>query len=200
MYSTTSNITLIPVNNVDCLPRGYSANYTRNNRTIMLTGEGDFYNCSRSLTDLLNLNVPCKKQPCSLNGVYQPKINYEAHEFYGFSEFWYTMEGRFDNRWIFQTKRRRICFARYSENRWSICSFNVLECLNGLWIWLSVNLFVWNIFYTLLIFFVYRVFAILNGRTFVDGMQKINTHALISTVCCKIHLLTTNSTRLFCII
>jgi ectonucleoside triphosphate diphosphohydrolase 4 len=43
--------------------------------------------------NLLNLNATCKRKPCSLNGVYQPTINYDAQDFYGFSEFWYTMEG-----------------------------------------------------------------------------------------------------------
>jgi len=82
----------VHVTDADCLPSGYSANYTRQNRSITITGEGDFYNCSRNLVDLLNLNATCKRKPCSLNGVYQPPINYESDDFYGFSEFWYTME------------------------------------------------------------------------------------------------------------
>jgi len=42
---------------------------------------------------LLNLNATCLRKPCSFNGVYQPEINYNSQDFYGFSEFWYTMQG-----------------------------------------------------------------------------------------------------------
>ncbi len=81
------------IDNADCLPRGYSANYTRDSKTITIIGEGDFDDCAKQLVSLLNLNATCKRKPCSLNGVYQPTINYDAQDFYGFSEFWYTMEG-----------------------------------------------------------------------------------------------------------
>ena len=41
---------------------------------------------------LLNQSAPCAKEPCSLNGMYQPPIDYADSEFYGFSEFYYSME------------------------------------------------------------------------------------------------------------
>jgi len=86
------------INDADCLPRGYTMSSTRNNQTIHLTGEGDFLNCAKQLVTLLNLNATCPKRPCSFNGVYQPEINYRAQDFYGFSEFWYTMQGLYDKR------------------------------------------------------------------------------------------------------
>ncbi|CAF3614374.1 unnamed protein product [Adineta steineri] len=92
LENSTSNSSHIVMNDADCLPRGYSANYTRKNKTITIIGEGDFSNCAKHLVTLLNVNVTCKRQPCSVNGVYQPTINYDAQDFYGFSEFWYTME------------------------------------------------------------------------------------------------------------
>lgn len=91
--SSTSTSSSILIDNADCLPRGYAANYTRNDRNITIIGEGDFQSCARDLVSLLNLNVTCKHPPCSLNGMYQPAINYDLQDFYGFSEFWYTMEG-----------------------------------------------------------------------------------------------------------
>lgn len=95
-FSSSSNTsTNILINNADCLPRGYAANYTRNDKNITIIGQGDFSSCTKNLVSLLNLNATCKRQPCSVNGVYQPAINYESHDFYGFSEFWYTMEGGF---------------------------------------------------------------------------------------------------------
>jgi Golgi nucleoside diphosphatase len=60
---------------------------------ITIIGEGDFQSCAKHLVSLLNLNTTCKRKPCSLDGVYQPTINYDSQDFYGFSEFWYTMEG-----------------------------------------------------------------------------------------------------------
>ena len=91
--SSTSDSSPIHINNADCLPRGYTTNYTRLNRTVLVTGEGDFANCAEQLVTLLNLNATCSRKPCSFNGMYQPEINYNSHDFYGFSEFWYTMQG-----------------------------------------------------------------------------------------------------------
>jgi len=87
------NSSHVEINDADCLPRGFSTNFTRNNISITVTGEGDFSNCAKHLVALLNLNATCIKKPCSFNGVYQPEINYNAQDFYGFSEFWYTMQG-----------------------------------------------------------------------------------------------------------
>ncbi|CAF1068141.1 unnamed protein product [Rotaria magnacalcarata] len=92
LNASLANSPLIRINDVDCLPRGYSRNYTRNNKTITAIGEGDFVNCAKHLVMLLNLNATCLKKPCSFNGVYQPQINYDLQDFYGFSEFWYTMQ------------------------------------------------------------------------------------------------------------
>ena len=114
--SSQSSSSPIQINDADCLPRGYSANYTRDNRAITITGEGDFQSCAQALVTLLNLNTTCKRKPCSLNGIYQPSINYEAHDFYGFSEFWYTMEG------IVKESEKCTCrdtlSPRYLENGW----------------------------------------------------------------------------------
>lgn len=93
LSSTTENSSHLRIDDADCLPRGFITNYTRNDKTITVTGEGDFLNCAKHLTTLLNLNATCLRKPCSFNGVYQPNINYDSQDFYGFSEFWYTMQG-----------------------------------------------------------------------------------------------------------
>ena len=42
------------------------------------------------------------QEPCSFNGVFQPSIDFQNSEFYGFSEYFYTSEdilrmaGRYD--------------------------------------------------------------------------------------------------------
>ena len=55
-------------------------------------GTGDYHTCQKLLVPLLNTSVPCKVSPCSFNGVHQPEIDFHNSEFYGFAEFWYTME------------------------------------------------------------------------------------------------------------
>lgn len=42
-----------------------------------------------------NASIPCEQAPCSMNGVHQPMISFHNSEFYGFSEFWYTMDDVF---------------------------------------------------------------------------------------------------------
>ncbi|CAF0877667.1 unnamed protein product [Adineta ricciae] len=92
MKSSTEDQSHLEINDADCLPRGFSTNVTKSNISVKITGEGDFANCSKHLVSLLNLNATCLRKPCSFNGVYQPSINYTSQDFYGFSEFWYTMQ------------------------------------------------------------------------------------------------------------
>jgi Golgi nucleoside diphosphatase len=91
--SSLSDSSTVQVKDADCLPRGYTTEYKKFDRTVSVTGEGDFASCTKHLVTLLNLNAVCLRKPCSFNGVYQPEINYNAQDFYGFSEFWYTMQG-----------------------------------------------------------------------------------------------------------
>ena len=91
--SSTSDSPTVQIKDADCLPRGYTTEFKKFDRTITVTGEGDFASCTKHLITLLNLNAVCLKKPCSFNGVYQPEINYNSQDFYGFSEFWYTMQG-----------------------------------------------------------------------------------------------------------
>lgn len=78
-----------------CLQRGLTlparVSYI-DNEEISFMGTGDYHKCQESLVALLNLSRPCDVDPCSMNGVHQPPISFKNSEFYGFSEFWYTME------------------------------------------------------------------------------------------------------------
>jgi len=64
-------------------------------RNVTFNGTGDYHACKRSMLPLLNQSVPCSSEPCSMNGVHQPTVSYHNTQFYGFSEFWYTMEDVF---------------------------------------------------------------------------------------------------------
>ncbi|CAF3590532.1 unnamed protein product [Rotaria sordida] len=149
LNSSTSNSPYIRIDDADCLPRGYSTNYTRNNKTIIMTGEGDFTNCAKHLVTLLNLNTKCLKNPCSLNGVHQPQINYDSQDFYGFSEFWYTMQdvlkiGGPYARLTFLNASTKYCNANWKDIRqWydekSYPNINldrlILQCFKSAWLY-----------------------------------------------------------------
>ena len=57
-----------------------------------LKGTGRFRECQADIIQLLNSSIPCKRKPCSLNGVHQPAIDFKNAEFYGFAEFWYSTQ------------------------------------------------------------------------------------------------------------
>ncbi|CAF4558014.1 unnamed protein product [Rotaria sp. Silwood1] len=149
LNSSTPNSSHILIDDADCLPHGYAANYTRNNKTITIIGEGDFHSCAKHLVTLLNLNATCKRKPCSLNGIYQPKINYESQDFYGFSEFWYTMEdvlkiGGPYTRLAFLNASNNYCNAKwadirqwYSNKLFPKADLNrvLLQCFKSAWLY-----------------------------------------------------------------
>ncbi|CAF0855109.1 unnamed protein product [Rotaria sp. Silwood1] len=149
LRSSTLDSPHIRINDADCLPRGYSTNYTRNNKTIIMTGEGDFENCAKHLVTLLNLNATCQRKPCSLDGVYQPQINYDSQDFYGFSEFWYTMQdilkiGGPYTRLSFLNASTKFCNANWNDiQQWydekSHPSINldrlILQCFKSAWLY-----------------------------------------------------------------
>ncbi len=61
-------------------------------KEVHLRGTGDYVRCRGLVKKLLNQTAPCVKEPCSMDGVFQPDINFYKSQFYGFSEFYYTME------------------------------------------------------------------------------------------------------------
>ncbi|KAL3863359.1 hypothetical protein ACJMK2_005117 [Sinanodonta woodiana] len=82
-------------------------------------GTGDYLQCQNKLIPLLNLTVPCQREPCSLNGVHQPYINFHNSEFYGFSEFWYTMEDVFRIGGQYEYEAFIAQAKEYCLNKWS---------------------------------------------------------------------------------
>ena len=39
-----------------------------------LRGTGDFATCESAVKPLLKLSAPCAKEPCSMDGMYQPQV------------------------------------------------------------------------------------------------------------------------------
>lgn len=89
-------------------------------KEITFTGTGNYQKCQELLEPLLNLTTPCALEPCSMNGIHQPVIVFRNSEFYGFSEFWYTMEdvyrigGQYEHD-IFDIQAKDFC-----EKKWSV--------------------------------------------------------------------------------
>ena len=75
-----------------CLPTNLKETVVDSHDTYHLEGTGNYEECQQKVVSLLNMTVACPKEPCSMNGVFQPSIYYRNSEFYGFSEFHYTME------------------------------------------------------------------------------------------------------------
>lgn len=65
-------------------------------------GTGDFSACQESLLPLLNLDIPCRNEPCLFDGVHVPAFDLDSSRFVGVSEYWYTaqdilkLNGKFD--------------------------------------------------------------------------------------------------------
>lgn len=76
-----------------CLPKGMQETQTsRDHQHVTLRGLGNFTNCRLNMYPLLKIPTTCRRSPCSMNGVFQPPINFYKQEMYGFSEYWYTMD------------------------------------------------------------------------------------------------------------
>lgn len=86
-----------------CLLLGRSEHVVLGNITAALYGTGDLDECRSRLIPLLNLTacvagsrrattMAPSAAPCAMNGVRRPMIDFHNSEFYGFSEFFYTME------------------------------------------------------------------------------------------------------------
>ncbi|KAK2189362.1 hypothetical protein NP493_108g02032, partial [Ridgeia piscesae] len=85
--SSTKNVISDP-----CLTVNKVEHVTYGGQQFDLKGTGNYLLCQQSLVPLLNKSVTCQKQPCSMNGVYQPEIKFQRSTFFGFSEFYYSSE------------------------------------------------------------------------------------------------------------
>lgn len=72
-----------------CLPTDLQDEIGPPTQRLYLRGTGDFDQCRQILQPFLNRTNDTQT---SLNGVYQPVIDYSNSQFYGFSEFYYCME------------------------------------------------------------------------------------------------------------
>lgn len=72
-----------------CLPTDLQDEVGPATQKLYLRGTGDFDHCRQLLQPFLNRT---NETHSSLNGIYQPPIDYPNSQFYGFSEFYFCTE------------------------------------------------------------------------------------------------------------
>ncbi|EFW14214.1 Golgi apyrase [Coccidioides posadasii str. Silveira] len=88
-----------------------------------LIGTGKFDECLQRTIPLLAKDVPCDDQPCLLNGVHVPAIDFDVNHFVGISEYWHTTHEIFemahkDKAYDFNTYQTRVkefCSTSWTE-------------------------------------------------------------------------------------
>ena len=106
-----------------CLPTGLSittkgdvflpGSEEVNGKTSYLTGTGQFDECLVKTLPLLEKDHICEDDPCLLNGVHVPAIDFDVNHFVGVSEYWHTTHEIFqkehkDKAYDFNTYQKRV--------------------------------------------------------------------------------------------
>ena len=106
-----------------CIPKGLHTTLAgdpilqkKPTTTQVLVGTGKFDECLRNTYPLLGKELPCKEQPCLLNGQHAPAIDFDINHFIGVSEFWHTTHG------VFGKKQTAYDLATYQHKVKEFCS------------------------------------------------------------------------------
>ena len=65
-------------------------------KTPYLVGTGQFDQCLQKTYPLLEKDAICEDEPCLLNGVHVPAIDFDVNHFVGISEYWHTTHALFE--------------------------------------------------------------------------------------------------------
>lgn len=103
-----------------CLPKECTEQGTYKEKEYSFLGTGAYTECQKVILPLLNLTKPCPKQPCSFNAVYQPIIDYNNVEFYGFSEYWYSMHDVLRIGGQYSARQMKQAVEEFCQTRWSV--------------------------------------------------------------------------------
>lgn len=87
-----------------------------------LVGTGQFDRCLNQTLPLLNKDVVCTNEPCLLDGVHVPAIDFDVNRFVGVSEYWHTTHEIFewnhkDKAYDFNTYQQRV--SEFCSTDWS---------------------------------------------------------------------------------
>ncbi|RVX67162.1 hypothetical protein B0A52_08596 [Exophiala mesophila] len=88
----------------------------------ILLGTGQFDECLKRTFPLLEKDVPCPDEPCLVNGIHVPAIDFDVNHFIGISEYWHTTHEIFelahkDKSYDFNTYQTRV--KEFCEQDWS---------------------------------------------------------------------------------
>ncbi|KGO43866.1 Nucleoside phosphatase GDA1/CD39 [Penicillium expansum] len=83
-----------------------------------LLGTGKFDECLRQTFPLLDKDAPCADEPCLLNGIHVPAIDFDVNHFIGISEYWHTTHEIFEMGY----KDKAYDFNTYQERVQMFCS------------------------------------------------------------------------------
>lgn len=98
--------------------------------TPYLIGTGKFDDCLRQTIPLLDKDVPCEDEPCLLNGVHVPAIDFDVNHFVGISEYWHTTHEIFemahkDKTYDFQAYQLRV--TEFCSQDWAAIEKGVVD-------------------------------------------------------------------------
>lgn len=87
-----------------------------------LVGTGKFDECMRQTSPLLDKDAPCLDEPCLMNGIHVPAIDFDVNHFIGISEYWHTTHEVFemahkDKAYDFKTYQSRV--KEFCEQDWA---------------------------------------------------------------------------------
>ena len=121
-----------------CLPAGLSittkgdvflpGSKEVNGQTPHLNGTGQFDACLIKTLPLLEKDHICEDDPCLLNGIHIPAIDFDVNHFVGVSEYWHTTHEIFednheDKAYDFNTYQKRV--SEFCSQEWSDISKGV---------------------------------------------------------------------------
>ena len=92
-----------------------------------LLGTGRFDECLRRTYPLLGKDVPCEDDPCLLNGVHVPAIDFDVNHFIGISEFWHSTHEVFE----MGNKDAAYDFNTYQHKVSDFCSQDWVDIQEG---------------------------------------------------------------------
>ncbi|KAM0797132.1 golgi apyrase [Usnea florida] len=116
-----------------CLPTGLSittkgdlflpGSKTINGQTPRLNGTGQFDKCLVKTLPLLEKDHICENDPCLLNGIHVPAIDFDVNHFVGVSEYWHTtheifQESHKDKAYDFNTYQQRV--SKFCSQDWDV--------------------------------------------------------------------------------
>lgn len=118
-----------------CLPAGLSTTTKGdvflpgskdiNGQIPRLNGTGQFEMCLTETLPLLEKDHICEDEPCLLNGVHVPAIDFDVNRFIGVSEYWHTTHEIFqvdykDKAYDFYTYQKRV--NEFCSQEWGVIS------------------------------------------------------------------------------